>query len=74
MNASAKSILRQAIQLPAIERAGLVDELFESLHETEASIDALWLREAEGRLAAYRAGELDSADARDVFSELGKKV
>jgi hypothetical protein len=74
MNASAKSILLQAIQLPAVERAGLVDELFETLHETDASLDALWLQEAESRIAAYRTGELDSTDARNVFSELGKKV
>lgn len=74
MNASAKSILQQAIQLPAIERAGLIDELFESLHETDASIDALWVREAQIRITAYHAGELDSTDVQDVFSELGKKV
>ena len=74
MNASAKSILRQAIQLPPVERAGLVDELLETLYETEGSLDALWLLEAESRIAAYRTGELDSTDAREVFSELGKKV
>ena len=74
INASVQSILRQAIRLPANERAGLVDELFESLHETNPSEDALWLSEAQSRIGAYGACELDSADARDVFSELGRKV
>ena len=73
MNAPAKSRLRQAVQLPAVERAGLVDELFESLHKTDAAIDVLWLREAE-RHIADRAVDLDSVDARHGFSELGKKV
>jgi hypothetical protein len=58
MNAPAKSRLRQAVQLPAVERAGLVDELFESPHKTDAAIDVLWLREAERRIA-YRAVDLD---------------
>ena len=74
MNASAKSILQQAVQLSAVERAGLVDELFESLHKTDSTIDALWLREAESRIAAYRSGDLDAVEAQDVFSDLGKKV
>lgn len=74
MNASAKSILQQAVPLSAVERAGLVDELFESLHKTDPTIDALWLREAESRIAATRSGDLDAVEAQDVFSDLGKKV
>ena len=74
MNASAKSILQQAVQWSAVERAGLIDELFESLHNTDPTIDALWLREAESRSAAYRSGDLDAVAALDVFSDLGKKV
>ena len=60
--------------MSAVERAGLVDELFESLHKTDSTIDALWLREAESRIAAYRSGDLDAVEAQDVFSDLGKKV
>ena len=74
MNASAKSILQQAIPLSAVERGGLVDELFESLHKTGPTIDALWLREAESCIAANRSGDLDAVEAQDVFSDLGKKV
>ena len=74
MNASAKSILQQAVQWSAVERTGLVDELFQSLHKTDPTIDALWLGEAESRSAAYRSGDLDAVAAQAVFSDLGKKV
>lgn len=37
-------------------------------------LDALWLNEAEGRLAAYRAGELGAINAEQVFADLGKNI
>ena len=74
MTASVKHLLEQAIQLPPAERAGLADELFESLHKPDAAIDALWLREAQNRIAAYRSGELDAVDAKQVFAELGRRI
>lgn len=74
MATSAENLLQQAIRLPAAERAGLADELLESLHEADAAMDAVWLREAQSRLTAYRAGEIDAVDAKQVFAELGKKV
>lgn len=72
MSALAKTILQQAIQLPAGERAVLADELIESLGVSDAVLDAMWLREAQSRLAAYRSGELQAIDAEIVFAELGK--
>ena len=68
MNASAKNLLSQAILLPAEERAALADELIESLGVTTAAHDAIWLREAEARLAAYHRGEIEAIDADVVFS------
>ena len=67
MTAAAKTILQQAIQLPAGERAVLADELIESLAVVDPALDAIWLREAQARLAAYRNGELESVDADAVF-------
>ncbi len=74
MTASAKSLLREALQLPSNDRAALVEGLIFSLDQPDPSLDALWLKEAEDRLAAYHSGELGVVDADDVFRELGKKV
>ncbi len=73
MSASAETLLRQALQLPAIDRAALADGLLASLDKPRPELDALWLKEAESRLAAYRAGELGAVDADQVFTELGKE-
>jgi hypothetical protein len=68
MATSAKTLLQQAIQLPAGERAVLADELIESLGAVDPALDAAWLREAQDRLAAYRTGELLAVDAEVVFA------
>lgn len=70
MAASAKSILAQALKLPANDRAALVENLILSLDKPDTSLDAEWLKEAEDRLAAYRSGELAAVDADEVFKEL----
>lgn len=43
----------------------------ESFGKANSTIDALWLKEAQDRMAAYRAGELGAVDAEEVFSQLG---
>lgn len=74
MSASAEALLRQALQLPPIDRAALVESLITSLDKPDSELDAIWLREAESRMAAYRAGEIDAIDADEVFAELGKTL
>jgi putative addiction module component (TIGR02574 family) len=74
MSVSTETVLRQALELPANDRAALVDELIVSLDKPDAALDVLWLKEAESRLAAYRSGELGAVDADEVFSELGKQT
>ena len=73
MTVSAEALLHQALKLSSMERAALLEGLIVSLDKPDASLDALWLKEAESRLAAYRAGELGAMDAEQVFAELGKR-
>ena len=72
MAVSTETLLRQALELPANDRAALVDGLIVSLDKPDPAIDALWLKEAESRMAAYRSGELEAVDADEVFAELGR--
>jgi putative addiction module component (TIGR02574 family) len=74
MSQSAKAILHQALELPSNDRAALVEGLIASLDKPDPTLDARWLKEAEDRLAAYRAGEFGAIDAERVFADLGKKV
>lgn len=74
MTRPAEKLLHQAMKLPALERAALVEGLVESLDKPDPALDASWLKEAEGRLAAYRAGDLKAVDAQEAFAELGQRV
>jgi putative addiction module component (TIGR02574 family) len=74
MQQSTSLLLRQAIALPARERAVLVEGLIASLDRPNPSLDALWVKEAEDRLAAYDAGEPDAVEANQVFADLGKQA
>lgn len=57
------------MQLPPDERIALVDQPLDTLDEPDASEDALWAKEAESRLAAYRRGEIQAASLSDVISK-----
>jgi putative addiction module component (TIGR02574 family) len=72
MSQSGKTILTDALRLPSNDRAALVDQLIKSLDKPDAALDERWLREAERRMADYRAGGLDAVDSEQVFLELGK--
>ena len=74
MSVSTETLLRQALELPANDRAALVESLIVSLDRPVPALDALWLTEAESRLAAYRSGELGAVDADEVFAELGRQI
>ena len=69
MPITAKSLSEQAKQLPPEERLALVDQLLDTLDEPDASLDALWAREAESRLAAYRCGEIQATSLSDVIAK-----
>ena len=75
MNGSLKDFRARALARPEVKKA--YEELKEEsalLDEgLRARIDALWLKEAESRMAAYRSGELDAVDADQVFAELGRQ-
>lgn len=73
MNRPAQALLRDALQLPPNDRAALIDELVVSLDKPDPALDAAWLKEAEARMAAWRAGQLDAIDADEVFADLGRQ-
>lgn len=68
MPITAKSLSEPARQLPPEDRPALVDPLLDTLDEPDASLDAIWAKEAESRLAAYRKGEVQATALSDVIS------
>jgi putative addiction module component (TIGR02574 family) len=62
---------REALRLPAHERALLADALLGSLDDEAArQVESVWAQEAEARLAAYRRGEVAALEGPAVLREL----
>ena len=69
----AKRILAEALELPPVERAELVENLLSSFEfQSRKAMDALWAQEAEDRIDAFERGEMAGIPARDVFEEIEK--
>lgn len=69
MTQTAEALSAQAVQLPPDERMALVERILDSLDEPDPSLDALWAKEADDRLAAYRRGEIRAAALSEVVAK-----
>ncbi len=69
MNPTAETLSAQAVQLPPNERVALVECILDSLDEPDASLDALWAKEADDRLAAYHRGEIRAVALSEVVAK-----
>jgi len=47
----------------------VVERILDSLDEPDASLDALWAKEADSRLTAYRRGEVRAVTLSDVIAK-----
>lgn len=68
-----QQILADALTLPPVERAELIEKLFFSFDDVDRkTLDALWVAEAEDRLDAFQRGEFSTIPADEVFAKLSK--
>ena len=72
MSAGTREILDRVMELPALEKARLVDQLLSSLDEPDEAIDALWRKEVENRIQAYQAGKPQAVSLGDVLAKYRK--
>lgn len=66
---NAKDIINSALKLAPAERFELIDELLHSLDRPDPELDRIWIEEAERRLTAYRAGNVQGIPAQDVVGD-----
>lgn len=69
MSTETQEILHRALALPPVEKARIVDQLLSSLNEPDEGIDALWRKEVEDRIEAFRAGTLKSVSLEEVLAK-----
>jgi putative addiction module component (TIGR02574 family) len=73
MSKHREQILAEALKLPPVERAELVENLLSSFEfRSRETIDALWAQEAENRIDAFERGEIAAIPAKEVFEEIEK--
>jgi putative addiction module component (TIGR02574 family) len=74
MTTATKAILKQALNLSPVERAELIEKLFQSFDKApDTKIDALWADESESRIDAYDAGQIAADSAKAVFERINKR-
>ena len=73
MSRRAEHILAEALELPPVERAELVENLLSSFEfQSGKAVDALWAQEVEDRIDAFDRGEMVAIPAEEVFAEIEK--
>lgn len=72
MTTDTKQILKQALKLPAVDRASLADHLLSSLDRPDEQIDALWRQEVDDRISAHKAGKLKTISVDEVLEKYKK--
>ena len=70
MTATAVAVLNDALRLPPVDRAGMIEELLSSFDITARQrIDKAWAEEVESRIAAYDQGAFPSRPA-EAFDKM----
>lgn len=71
MTDQSRRILTEAMALPPMDRAEVVEQLLASFDfAVRAAIDAAWSIEAEDRVQAYERGDLEALSAESVFGRI----
>ena len=71
MTALVQTVLEEAMSLPSVDRAMLIEKLISSFDAAKRkTIDAAWVAESENRLDAYRTGKLTARPFEDVMKDL----
>lgn len=71
MTAITEKIIKDALELPPVDRAELIERLFQSFDVSrDARIDAAWATEFESRMDAYKDGKIGASPVEDVMARI----
>ena len=73
MTTQTQQVLEDAIHLPPVERAELLEQILASFDfPARGEIDDSWAKEAEDRIDAYDRGEVGATPAAKVFEKIDR--
>lgn len=64
---STEDIIKEAVTFSPSEKALIIEALLNSMDKPDPEIDAIWSKEAEARLDAYREGNTKAVPLDKVF-------
>ena len=71
MMTQSEQVLHEALDLPPVERAELVEQILASFDfPARKEIDDLWAKEVEDRIDAYDRGEIKAVPIKRVFDKI----
>ena len=71
MTTTIQEFEKQALKLPAHDRAMLAERLIASLDEVDpVENERMWVEEAEARYQAYKRSEIESFPAEEAIREI----
>lgn len=59
-------ILSKALKMNPTERVEIIDQLIQSLDKPDKEIDKIWKKEAEQRIDAYEAGDIQTVTLQEI--------
>ena len=66
-------MIADALALPPLERAEVIDRLYQSLRsEREKEIESAWAEESERRIDFYLAGQADTVPYEQIKRQLSQ--
>ena len=73
MSERTQSVIADALALPPLERAEVIDRLYQSLRsDREREIESAWAEESERRIDAYLAGQADTVRYEQIKRQLSQ--
>ncbi|MGK7889631.1 MAG: addiction module protein [Leptolyngbyaceae cyanobacterium] len=64
-----RSLIENVLQLSPPERMRLLNIIYSSLERPNEAVDDIWYDEAERRLAAFEAGQVQGVAAKEVLGQ-----
>jgi len=75
MTPESRQVLREALDLPPVDRAELVEQVRASFEfPARQEIDAAWAKEAQDRIDAYERGEIEAVPAEEVLTRWADRL
>ena len=74
MTATAEKIMNDALSLTPVERAEMIERLFQSFdNPRKDEIEAAWATEFESRLDAYKEGKIKASPVEEVMARINRR-